>query len=588
MRHDTTDRARAARGGRSERGVALIIVLILLSLMMILGMAIAMTGITEVSVSANSRQAAEAFNTADAGITHAYELVKNMKGDFTDLLRGSDWSSGASSLRNGNEFAAWGPAPYWNLDGTTSGQTVAQMFDTSAVTTIPKASTSGRAIAMVDKRHFYELAAYDDAYDTKVYLADQDSENTADTAHNPSVDGNRRVLVRSIGYVTNTDVADANSFNPDASYVIATATVDAVIGLNPFPAIITNNNLTISNSVNITGDIGSVHANGTLNISGISSGNIEGSATWTGSGPTSDSSVGGFVGQSGFITLPDLSAYSSSIAPYGDVVFIDKSSEATKREAFLKACANGDATKYAALVLAINTAVGGSADVIGGSSLSKDVMLVKNTAVAAGYDVTAASSPSYSSGGYSFDKSGIGGLGSSGKTVIFISPNSGGPSQTMSGNQSGKITIVTTGSMKITGTPVLTSNLKLQPPLQPPWDTANLLILCGEDIDLQGNSSSGDVLTGEGVVYCHEQFDGSGHGHINGQLVAYDKELVWDAITRTYKSSTTSLSRAGSYKNVNSLTGNFQLQHEIGTGYLGSFAQVSWRQLRDFKRSDAY
>src|SRR4051812_26544534 len=74
----------------AERGVALILVMIFLSLMLLLGLATTMTSITEVGVGKNIRLATEAFDTADAGAAHAYELVKNMKGDFTTLLRGND------------------------------------------------------------------------------------------------------------------------------------------------------------------------------------------------------------------------------------------------------------------------------------------------------------------------------------------------------------------------------------------------------------------------------------------------------------------------------------------------------------------
>src|SRR4051812_4302836 len=103
----TPTRRRKTAGRPSQRGVALIMVLILLSLMMILGLAITMTGITEVSVSANSKLAAEAFTTADAGAVHAFEIVQHMNGDFTSLLRGSD-----GNLRTGDEFLQWHNAPY--------------------------------------------------------------------------------------------------------------------------------------------------------------------------------------------------------------------------------------------------------------------------------------------------------------------------------------------------------------------------------------------------------------------------------------------------------------------------------------------
>src|SRR5438045_2534300 len=97
---------------QSERGVALVLVMIFLMIMTVLGLAITMSGITEVNVGRNTRLTTEAFDTAESGVSDAYELIRNMRGDFTDLIRGSDngkvsWSDNLAALKNGDEFQQW-------------------------------------------------------------------------------------------------------------------------------------------------------------------------------------------------------------------------------------------------------------------------------------------------------------------------------------------------------------------------------------------------------------------------------------------------------------------------------------------------
>ena len=53
----------------------------------------------------------EAFDTADAGTSYAYELVRNMRGDFTCLLRGPD-----GQLKSGDEFTQR-PSQVFNTSG---------------------------------------------------------------------------------------------------------------------------------------------------------------------------------------------------------------------------------------------------------------------------------------------------------------------------------------------------------------------------------------------------------------------------------------------------------------------------------------
>jgi hypothetical protein len=85
----------------------------------------------------------------------------------------------------------------------------------------------------------------------RVQIVD-DSAPAEITDGRPYVDVNNRVVIRCTGF----------------SRGGATAVIDVVIGLTPFPAIASNGNLHISGNPSITGQCGSVHANGNLSAGG--------------------------------------------------------------------------------------------------------------------------------------------------------------------------------------------------------------------------------------------------------------------------------------------------------------------------------
>jgi hypothetical protein len=155
------------------------------------------------------------------------------------------------------------------------------------------------------------------------------------------------------------------------------------------------------------------------------------------------------------------------------------------------------------------------------------------------------------------------------------------------------------GGLGTAGNPVVTSVLsnanielvgssKLKPALKittvelPPWDKIQITALSGEDLIMSGSAAADDLI--EGVLYSHEQFSMTGSGNMSGQVIGYEKALDYPSRGTVTTNSATTSSYAGTPIDAgqSSVTGNFEITHSAGAGYLGSFTQVSWRQLHDF------
>lgn len=85
----------------NSRGIALVLVLIVLILMTSLGLSVASTTTIEVQIASRSEEVSKGFYYAEAGLNMAVSMVKQMKGDFNDLLAGPD--SIGSGLNTGLE-----------------------------------------------------------------------------------------------------------------------------------------------------------------------------------------------------------------------------------------------------------------------------------------------------------------------------------------------------------------------------------------------------------------------------------------------------------------------------------------------------
>lgn len=207
---------------RNERGIALVVVLIMLGVMTIIGLGITSMGMLATTVTVNTRETASAFAIADAGIAHAKRI-----------LLWQEWPSPNVFLQNvngtacdGDELSAAPPAPLPVGFPAAPDDFIA---------------AAGRAFG----GGTYRVFVCDDD------LTDRDPlTNILDL--NPNVDVNRRFLVRVVG-------VGANG---------ATATIEQVYGSEDMPAVIVNGNVVATGNPNFMGAAGSLHGNGTLEIAG--------------------------------------------------------------------------------------------------------------------------------------------------------------------------------------------------------------------------------------------------------------------------------------------------------------------------------
>jgi len=582
------------RRRKTERGVALVLVLIFMSLMLLLGLAATMSSITEINVSSNLALQLEAFDAADAGSAHAYELVRNMKGDFTALLKGPD-----GNLKSGDEFKGDQPSRIFNAAGNVIATGDPNtMFNLAKVTAIAP-NAAGLAMVRLDSRHFYELICYDDANDTKTYMANVALETNTD----PGIDVDQRIIIRSIGYVMSAETATTDAFA--YNNVASSAVVDIVVGLTPYPAVISNDDIELTNSITISGAYGSVHANDDLRL-GTGNFTVSQTATYTnidGTTPSGynttvdDSHVAGYNGPSGRIYIPDLKP--CYYAKDCDYIFIQQGVGAPMRTALITEMNAADEPNHTAgnILAAQILATGGTAitDTTKGWAITRTntapytytVQSFASTVNSFDWPGGTYTDPFTSGIHVKLKTSGGGGaevntaptLASGGRSAFFLLPQ-GGPDVDMNGGLSGKLSVVTTGNVKVNGNATLVPKLIITPPEEPPWERVQLLVLAGEDVKMLGNANASDLI--EGVIYAHEQFDLSGSGNIRGQVVGYETQLDLSGGVFTSHGSYSSYSGTPIDQGRSIVQGNFEITHDDANGYLGTFSQLAWRQLHDF------
>jgi hypothetical protein len=123
------------------------------------------------------------------------------------------------------------------------------------------------------------------------------------------------------------------------------------------------------------------------------------------------------------------------------------------------------------------------------------------------------------------------------------------------------VTILSTGSIEIGGTPNMTANLvNLSTPLLPPFVRVNMLLAAVEDLKINGDNNSSISFTG--VSYAGEQVELSGSGDINGQVISLSNRHV-----------------SGSPVSANTITGSFDLTLNNGNS-VGNIRLFCWRQIK--------
>jgi hypothetical protein len=224
--------------------MALIGVLLILILVSALCAALAVSGQTETLAANNHETAAQARAAAEAGLNHAIAVTVAR---LTATAVGSSPSEAIDLLLIGPNGIA----------GTDDGSLEALG--------IPRPPARIQLLAGVS----YEARVFDDDDPARGLTAPLTSADLVrigeSSPGDPLADRNQKIIVRAIGYAQNN----------------TTATLEALIGVTTLPAIVTNHDLTISGTVDITGTNGGLHTNGDLTITS-SSVDVAQNATATG------------------------------------------------------------------------------------------------------------------------------------------------------------------------------------------------------------------------------------------------------------------------------------------------------------------
>jgi hypothetical protein len=549
-------------------------VLLILSLLLALVMGISLTSISEAGVTNTYANQTRAFQAAEAGLHHSLSLVKNFTNgaaghpDFTKLmaLRVSPAPTAAGEpctnyLVGNNPFT---DASYFSPGST--------MISDALSGGTPILNSAGNPIGhqLVDASGAVVPGAY-----YSVHVIDDEASTSAAVVKVPNfvptgwengdakIDQNNRIVVYSTGTYGNSSV-----------------TLEGWIAFVPYPALVAQQDITVWGNSVIQGAYGGVHSNGNLDIGGSAS--IEKTATAVGSFTEgTGTTIGGFHagGQEPiyipkFVTTDPLSSGGPNTTPRiqdyliqrADTILIDagygtgtdpQGMDGLARSNALAARLNVDAAQ---LWAAINST---SQEVAVTISRSCDTCLGSVTQVpnvadtgwkysaGSGWDVQTSAVDNHNF--YVVGKDNYSSQENGGKVKVTTNLGTAGAPI--------HITIMSTGSIDIESTPVYAANLTdLSTPELPPFVTINLLLLAVEDIKIKGNAG---VPTFSGIIFGGEQFDLSGNGSFDGQVISLGNPHI-----------------TGSPVSSNNLQGNFTLTFNGGQS-LGRVSLMSWRQIKE-------
>ena len=266
---------------RSERGVALIIVLLLMAVLSGLATGFAMNGNVETAMANNEVYYAGARAAAEAGINRATTAIRLE--DTVNLLAGQDNAvndanvAAAENNDNGDVgFLLTGATPY-ALAGDNRFSYIVEVLDD-------------------DDPELYNGTAL-----TAAQLVAIGNEGAAG-APDPFTDHNTRLILRATGFgPSNTVVRVAR---------VLLTTIIPIPGSTVNPAILVDGNVDVGGNINLLGDHGSIHANGNLTLAGNAM-EIEGDATASGTYTVTSNNldVGGQSGGNyGHINVPEITA----------------------------------------------------------------------------------------------------------------------------------------------------------------------------------------------------------------------------------------------------------------------------------------
>jgi len=256
----------------SEEGVALVAVLLLLGLLSGLGAALAVSATTETLIARNHQVGAQAQAAAEAGLVHGVAVTLDQLHRWSSLGFASPGAAVTAMLRGPDDLAG----------------SVAANTDNGSLESLGLARPPGRVGLAGAPDATYEVRAHDD--DDPALgrgLSPADVARIGENGETAS-DANAVLVIRAIGYAGTMARPDAagtpggNAFAGGATGASgALAIVEASIGLRLLPAVVANGALVVRDAARIEGGLGSVHANGDLDLEGSPtvSGNATSSAT---------------------------------------------------------------------------------------------------------------------------------------------------------------------------------------------------------------------------------------------------------------------------------------------------------------------
>ena len=273
---------------RSERGIALVVVLLLMAVLSGLATGFAMNGKVESSMAHNEVYYAGARAAAEAGMNRAIEAIR--MDTTTDLLSGVDGAvdpaidpdTGVNADNGDVGFLLTGASPY-ALDAAGQYTYAIEIFDDDD----PRLYTTALTAAQLD-------AMLVGAVQPEPVPLSEDGTGF--------VDRNDQLIIRATGFgPSNTIVRLSRVLLSQESVVVPPPSLN--------PAILVNGDLDIGGNINISGTSGSVHANGDLTVDGASA-NVSQNATASGNySANSHFNPGGTSGGGyGNINVPDIHA----------------------------------------------------------------------------------------------------------------------------------------------------------------------------------------------------------------------------------------------------------------------------------------
>jgi len=277
----------------SERGIALIVVMLLMMVLSGLATGFALNGQIESTMATNEVYFAGARAAAEAGMNRAIERITE---DTTnDLLAGADQLSDAD------------PANAANDDNGSIAWLMA---------------SAGPYALDADGEYTYDIEVLDDddpaLYSTALTTA-QKTLMGEETIDSPDIDENDRLILRATGYGPKGTIVRISRVLES----IQNITTTPATSLNP--AILIDGDLNVSGNITLTGDEGSVHTNGDLTLSGNAA-EVSGDATAAGDFTCNEGWHADGAQGSGYpsVNLPDIKA--ADYAAHADYILHDDGS----------------------------------------------------------------------------------------------------------------------------------------------------------------------------------------------------------------------------------------------------------------------